>query len=250
MAVSQVVLAALGLGAAFAAIIFALRVAQRQFGIMDAQGKVIDDQVTLLKEHKDLLTRIERVEGEQGVILKRQGEIAERQYQIMEEQLARKAVLEIRLSFLKFYAENTAPQHKRAILQFGVFNSGTRSPQDGLYWKILIPKALGDRSSVKWDEAGTESSDSEDQYGEPCICYENHLKEPVFSKRTTFIGTLDIVVDNLQPHMIIWSIVAEDGAFPSEEKDGEIDLTTHSLQEIWSRSLPKSHRLSQRPTRD
>jgi hypothetical protein len=172
-------------------------------------------------------------------------QIAERQKEIMEEQLSRKAVLEVRLYFLRFYEETTEPKTKRAVLQFGVFNSGTRSPPDGLYWRILIPKALLKTSSIKWDEAETEMSEAADPFGEHCLCFENHLKEPVFPKRTTFIGSLDIVVESLNiAHMLIWSIVAEDGAFPSDDRDGELPLTSASVEEMWLRSLPKDHRVS------
>jgi hypothetical protein len=222
------------------ALVVAVLIAWRQFRIMDDQGKVIEDQLELLRGHGKLLTRIEGIEDEQRLVLKRQGEIAERQREIMEEQLAKKAVLEVRYLFHRVYAEVAAPAQKRVQLQLGIYNSGTRSPHEGLYWKVLIPKQLGDASSLVWDELETKQGEAEDEYKEPCYCYENVLKDPVFPKRTTIIGTLDIPWLVLEaPYMITWSIIAEDGAFPSDDRDGELPITKQAVEAVWLKAHPR-----------
>lgn len=225
---------AVGLSAV--ALVVAIGIAMRQFRIMDDQGRVIEDQLNLLREHAALLARIEGIEDEQRAVLKRQGEIAERQREIMEEQLARKAILDVRYLFHRRY--NEASGASRVELRLGIYNSGTRAPQEGLYWKILVPKELLKTSGLTWDEPETDKGEAEDSYKEPCYCFENFLKDPVFPRRTTIIGTLDIPVTTLQtPHMLTWSIIAADGAFPSDERDGELPVTQAAVVE----AMRKTH---------
>jgi len=147
----------------------------------------------------------------------------------MQDQLSRRASLEVRLFFDSWVA--SVPE-KRVRVLIGVYNSGTRSPPDGLYWKIVIPKDVVNDAELGWDEQGVAQSSVERM--EDCFCYENHLQDPVFPKRTTMIGWLVLPRNfNSNPFVLSWSIIAEDGAFPSDDADGEIKVTSEHVEQLF-----------------
>jgi hypothetical protein len=221
---AQVVTGVLGVVLAVVAIVYAWRVAKRQFQVMDDQDKVIRRQLELLEEHKTLLGRIEKIEDEQREVLKRQGEIAERQHQIMEEQLAKRSDLRVRASgqtalpggdFSRLYPVTTITMY--------VKNYGTKGA-DGFHWEIFIPDEA--RGSVKFvDEAGDEIEgrfapmSEADRYHK----LEGHYTHRLFPRSDVAVTTLAIQNRHARAKefTIKWRIRSEDGYNPDPEL-GEI----------------------------
>src|SRR5687768_10381468 len=86
----QVVFSITGAFLALVAIVYAWRVAKRQFQMMDEQGVIVGKQLAAMHEQATILVRMERLEENQGEIAGRQAAIAEKQHQLLEAQLAKR----------------------------------------------------------------------------------------------------------------------------------------------------------------
>jgi len=106
----QVVFSAVGVLLAGAAVLYAWRVARKQFAVMD----------------------------DQTAISKKQMELAERQDQIIQRQLARQAVLNVEIRSASYsFTDNTMTVHREEYHLYLV-NSGNKAAKD-VYFRVVVP---------------------------------------------------------------------------------------------------------------
>jgi hypothetical protein len=150
LAQAQVAFNIVGAGLAAGAVLYAWRVATKQFEMMREQETVINRQLSMLEEQRDISRRMEGIENEQrellksqaqmaerqGQMIERQGQIAEEQQKLVREQLAKKVELDLRLEWRE-PEPGTSPGH--TAYDVHVKNHGARTCVH-FYLALLIPR--------------------------------------------------------------------------------------------------------------
>jgi hypothetical protein len=206
---AQVVLAVVGTVLATVAVVYAWMVARKQFKLMAEQGKIIDKQLLLMEEQTRAAKRLETMTDEQGLIMKRQGEIAETQHRIMVDQLGRKTALGIILRA----AQSTTGE---VYYDIKIVNTGNKSA-NGVYMVLGFEKILQDKISLKLRNP-SDTSD-EIRYGKPLVMFSLFAREPIYPGGREFVvGELWIQDVSIKPTFeLLWKIVGEDGQVPADK---------------------------------
>ncbi len=144
----QVVFSVVGALFAAGAVVYAWRVAKRQFGLMDEQGRIVEKQLRMMEDHAATGRRIEEVSRQQATI-------AKTQHEIMLDQLARKPDLKVFLRGLQPSSVLIGNDVTSATDEYliSVKNSGNKTAKE-VSWRIFLaaePSHRGHAGGVKGD---------------------------------------------------------------------------------------------------
>lgn len=200
---AQVITGLVGAALGIIAVVYAWRVARRQFKVMDEQTAISRNQ--------------EAMAVQQGEIARRQGEIAEAQHQLMQQQLARRMDLRVRSG--QQYAQASTSGHYLLTVTLNVFNGGN-AHADGFHCEIYRPMeysgdvlfvdAMGNEVNVQWVPFG-----DEEQYDKVELHYSHRLFPGSYVPVARFTVPFEVGPAQLEEFIIKWRIHCEDGLVPS-----------------------------------
>jgi hypothetical protein len=173
------------------------------------------EQTRIGKEQTQIAKRQEALDIEQGNIAKRQAEIAETQHSIMQDQLGRRAILAITLTFLH--------DNEKPLWRIRISNSGNRTATE-CNWNIYIPEQVAGKLYIqKWN--GEQLHLSEDTYvrnGTIWRPFYGDLQKSIYPGSDVQCATIVVHPEVTQyprlffPITLQWSIWSEDGRYPKE----------------------------------
>jgi hypothetical protein len=223
LAQAQVALNMIGAGLATGAVVYAWKVATRQFAMMEDQDVVIRQQLKMLHDQRDISIRIEVLESKQESLLQRQGEIAASQGKMIERQSAiaeiqHKTWLEIQERYVKL--EVTAilrgEDDKQAFVELALRNTGTKTARD-VNWAIFIPNQSTAGIAFSQMTGRKKPEPTELGTGEMAQGWSGEVQRPVFQKRQRRIASFDIAKVHAHDFRIFWNVNNDDGEFPQLE---------------------------------
>jgi hypothetical protein len=192
-----------------------LYIAFRQLRIMNKQTELAEKQMKLTQEQAEASKRMEK-------ITKRQGEIAEIQHDIMQEQLGKRAKVEIVWGRIVWDTDH------EDVYRLEIWNHGTKGISS-LDWELIIPDTFMPFMRVVANQASEViyiegyGVDNEEANGViTCRRYYGQYTRPIFPKRGVECATLRVkrsqVPDGWKRREInVWSRTAwEDGNSPPE----------------------------------
>lgn len=223
LAQAQVVFNIIGAGLAAGAVLYAWRVATKQFEMMQEQDVVIKQQLDMLREQKEVSKRIEVLEARQEGLLQRQTELVEAQGKMIEQQASiavaqHKTWEEIqeRYVMLEVTAFLRGEDDKQSYVELAILNTGTKAARE-VNWGIFIPTQS---TSGVWFSHMTgkqEPNPVELTGGEMALAYKGEVEKPVFRKRQRSIATFNIEKSQAHDFRIFWHANNDDGEFPPLE---------------------------------
>lgn len=223
LAQAQVIFNVLGALLAAGAVIYAWRVATKQFEMMQEQDSVIRKQLEMMQEQANISRRLEGIENDQrdllrsqermakrqGKMIKRQGQIAEDQQRTMKEQLARQ-------EDLRMYLDKTASDQYSITYNIGVMNHGDKTA-DSFYWRLCVPLRWSEYLRIEAFYAAFSQPDVIPLHNQSYELHEEYWDRAVFPTAIVIIGTLTVVLSKgFKPFEIEWNITSERGANPPD----------------------------------
>lgn len=185
---------------ALVAVVYAWRVASRQFAVMD-------EQTALGREQKATAERQEAMAAEQGRIAREQHAIAETQHRIMEEQLARKALLHVEAAIV-------SESESVLLVKLLIKNSGTRMAPE-TYWHVatLREQSAGVSVTLK----GNSSPESVEGIEGPLLRWSGLYNAPLFRRRGVNLGQVAVQKKKAVPVLrLFWQVSFDDGDVPEQ----------------------------------
>jgi hypothetical protein len=205
---------------ALVAVVYAWRVATRQFAMMRDQDKLLNRQLALSEEQTASMTRQEQLAERLQEITKRQADIAEKQDRIMQEQLARQPVLKARATKQSRSWQSDSMGYGPVVVTIEVWNKGYKAT-DGFYWAVLIPRDLipavqfnDEMLNTPYRGKFTPLSELEtDVYYKA----DGHYEKRLFPLSAIDVVQLSIAEgDRSKTFAIKWRLVGDDGPVPAE----------------------------------
>ena len=211
----QVVVAVLGALLAVVAVLYAWRVAKRQFSMMEDQDDLMNRQLSVMSEETEISKRLEALADKQSAILTRQGEIAEFQYKTMKEQLSKVAMLRIVL----------VPEDPTAAAlkyQVAIENFGTKSTESA-YYHLYIP--VGHEAQISANLPRDAVAERGRIFDEVYHHYSGIVKGPLYKERHVTFGEISVNLRvAVSPLVVRWRVICDDGEFPAVDDWGALNV--------------------------
>jgi hypothetical protein len=236
LAQAQVVFNIIGAGLAAGAVLYAWRVATKQFAMMQEQDAVIKQQLDMLREQKEVSKRIEALEAKQEGLLQKQTELVAAQGKMIEQQ-ANIAVIQhqtwqeiqARHVMLEVAAIVRAEDNEQVSVELAVLNTGTKVARE-VNWGIFIPIQSAGGVSFSQLAGRKEPNPVELSGGEMALAYKGEIEKPVFRKRQRGIATFSVENAHAHDFRIFWHANNDDGEFPPLEGADPAAIVTGEMR--------------------
>jgi hypothetical protein len=175
------------------------------------------EQTRISREQTEIAKRQEALDIEQGKIATEQATITRKQHQILEEQLGRKAHLEVNISLAK--SATGEPYY-----DINVRNSGNKVARD-FYIAIAYPLEFKGAFRIRsTHEVEYSENDIEDSGLYAVNSYT--MDKPIFADGQDYVFAEVWIQkpDKMADLEFVWKIISEDGKFPAGEDSNRISL--------------------------
>jgi hypothetical protein len=145
--------------------------------------------------------------------------IAEKQDQLMQAQLVRRAIAEMRIT------QGTPISGGRTLCRLYVVNRGNRTVSD-YTWEFICPVTFFDYLNIRLDGQKLENELQAIPAGVLVRVLTGHRTVPVYPKRESELGTIEFKqlpseYGNMQ---FLWKVSCEDGSFPEDRDWGHVTV--------------------------
>jgi len=154
-------------------------------------------------------------------IMRTQQNIMQRQDELMALQFSRRAELKLKVDFKVLKQEDKSI--RGYTFTFHVHNQGNKTAADH-YWHILVPLDFSQLQRMDISENSILRASYTELESLKYSYYTGFTSEPVYPTRTKLIGEITLGTIPLDKALVVlWKIVAEDGAFPDDDY-AELDV--------------------------